>query len=134
MEGWRANSLLWQAAAMDFSPGERAVLAQMRHLYTAAGRDQQIKALTNQWPPTHHESYRKAYAELVAKQLIHDRHGQSFRITDAGLKALGVTPVIPPSPSPRAVAAPVRQVRAVPQAKPQTPGLMGFVKGLLGRR
>jgi uncharacterized protein YjhX (UPF0386 family) len=119
---------------MDFSPGERAVLAQMRHLYTAAGRDQQIKALTNQWPPTHHETYRRAYAELVAKQLIHDTHGQSFRITDAGLKALGVTPVIPPSPSPRVHAAPARPVQVVAQAKPQAPGLMGFVRGILGRR
>ena len=119
---------------MDFSPGERAVLAQMRHLYTAAGREQQIKALTNQWPPTHHETYRKAYAQLVAKQLIHDSHGQSFRITDAGLKALGVTPVIPPSPPPRAELPPAPQLQAVAQAKPQAPGLMGFVRGLLGRR
>lgn len=120
---------------MDFSPGERAVLAQMRHLYTAAGRDQHIKALTNQWPPTHHETYRKAYAELVAKQLIHDTHGQSFRITDAGLKALGITPVIPPSPSPspRVAAAPARPFQAVAQAKPQAPGLKGFVRGILGR-
>ena len=119
---------------MDFSPGERAVLAQMRHLYRAAGRDQQIKALTMQWPPSHHETYRKAYAELVAKQLIHDSHGQSFRITDAGLKALGVTPVIPPSPSPRAEAPPAPPRPAVARAKPQAPGLMGFVRGLLGRR
>ncbi len=119
---------------MDFSPGERAVLAQMRHLYTAAGREQQIKALTNQWPSTHHETYRKAYAALVAKQLIHDTHGQSFRITDAGLKALGVTPVIPPSPSPRTEAPHAPQVQAVAQAKPQAPGLKRFVRGLLGRR
>ena len=119
---------------MDFSPGERAVLAQMRHLYRAAGREQQIKALTMQWPPTHHETYRKAYAQLVAKQLIQDSHGQSFRITDAGLKALGVTPVIPPSPPPRAEAAPARQVQAAAQARPQAPGLMGFFRGLLGRR
>jgi uncharacterized protein YjhX (UPF0386 family) len=119
---------------MEFSPGEKAVLAQIRHLYRAAGRDQQIKALTMQWPPTHHETYRKAYAELVAKQLIHDSHGQSFRITDAGLKQIGVTPVLPPGPSPRVDAPRPQQAQAAAQATPRSSGVMGYVKGLLGRR
>jgi hypothetical protein len=78
---------------MDLSPGEKAVLGQIRVLYsTAAGRDQQIKALTAQWPPTHHQAYEKAYEGLLAKRLIQDASTQLFRITDAGLKAIGFAP------------------------------------------
>jgi uncharacterized protein YjhX (UPF0386 family) len=79
-------------SAMDLSPGEKAVLGQIRVLYaTAAGRNQQMKALTAQWPPTHHDAYSKAYGGLLAKRLIQDAGGQVFRITDAGLRAMGVT-------------------------------------------
>lgn len=76
---------------MDLSPGEKAVLGQIRVLYaTAAGRDHQIKALTAQWPPSHHDAYRKAYGGLLAKRLIRHAGAQVFRITDAGLKAMGI--------------------------------------------
>ena len=78
---------------MDLTPGEKAVLNQIRVLYaTAGGRDQQVKALLMQWPPTHYEAYRKAYGSLIAKAVIEDADGQSFRLTDIGLKAIGVAP------------------------------------------
>jgi hypothetical protein len=115
---------------MDFSPGEKAVLGQMRVLYQTAGRTQQVKALTSQWPPTHYETYRSAYAGLVAKQLIHDRGAQTFSITDAGLRALGVSPPTPRVETPQ----PVRRAEAPAAAsKPRENGLMRFVRGLFGR-
>jgi len=93
---------------MDLSPGEKAVLGQIRVLYSsAAGRDQQIKALTAQWPPTHHAAYEKAYWGLLAKRLIQDAGEQVFRITDAGLKAMGL-----------AIATPQAQVRAADERRP----------------
>jgi hypothetical protein len=92
---------------MDLSPGEKAVLGQIRVLYaTAAARDQQIKRLTAQWPPTHHQAYEKAYEGLIAKRLIKDAGAQLFTITDAGLKAMGI-----------AVAKPQAQVRTGDKAR-----------------
>ena len=85
---------------MDFTPGEKSLLAQMRLLYQASGRLQLVNALTSAWPPTHHEAYRTAYASLVARQLIHDAGGQTFSITDAGLRALGIRQAPAPRPSP----------------------------------
>jgi hypothetical protein len=121
---------------MDLTPGEKAVLGQIRMLYsTAASRDQQIKALTMQWPPLHYETYKKAYARLLAKRLIQEAGAQLFRITDAGLKAIGV-----------AIAKPQPQVRAAPRQQPAQPvhsdnvgkqrdgnALSRFVVGLLRR-
>jgi hypothetical protein len=96
---------------MDLSPGEKAVLGQIRVLYSnAAGRDQQIKALTAQWPPTHHAAYERAYGELLAKRLIQDAGEQVFRITDVGLKAMGL-----------AIAKPQAQVRATDERRPAQP-------------
>jgi hypothetical protein len=76
---------------MDLTPGEKAVLGQIRVLYsTEAARNQHIKALMMQWPPTHYEAYKKSYVGLLAKQLIEDAGAQVFRITDSGLRAIGV--------------------------------------------
>ena len=101
---------------MDLTPGEKAVLGQIRVLYATAGtRDQQLKALLMQWPPTHYDAYRKAYGSLLAKELVQDAGGQSFRITDAGLKAIGVSPR-PAAP----LAAERRVVQPVP-AQPVAP-------------
>lgn len=74
---------------MDLTPGEKAVLAQIRALYKVSGREQLLKALLSQWPPTHHGAYGSAYAGLVAKRLIDQTSAQGFRITDAGLTAIG---------------------------------------------
>ena len=76
---------------MDLTRGEKAVLAQIRVLYyNAAKREQPIKALLGLWTPTHYETYRAAFAGLVAKQLISENGSQLFRITDAGMKAIGI--------------------------------------------
>jgi hypothetical protein len=56
---------------MDLTPGEKAVLGQIRVLYcVAAARNHPLKALMMQWPPTHHEAYQKSYVGLLARQLI----------------------------------------------------------------
>lgn len=87
---------------MDLTPGEKAVLAQIRVLYSAAAaREQQLKALMMQWPPIHCQAYQKAYGALLAKELIQDVGTQVFRITDAGLRAIGVSTVAQPRPQPR---------------------------------
>jgi hypothetical protein len=126
---------------MDLTPGEKAVLGQIRVLYsTAGGRDQQVKALLMQWPPTHYEAYQRAYGNLVAKQLIQDADAQSFRITDAGLKAIGVS-----APRPRVQLTVVEKPQAMPQVAAQPPakamkrsGVRGafsrLVTGLLRQR
>lgn len=101
---------------MDLTPGEKAVLNQIRVLYaTAGGRDQQVKALLMQWPPTHYEAYRKAYGSLIAKAVIEDADGQSFRLTHIGLKAIGV------APRPAVQAAEERRAAQPAPAKPITP-------------
>ncbi len=75
---------------MYLTPGEKAVLAQIRALYATAGaRDQQLKALHMQWTPSHYEAYQEAFGGLRSKQLVADVGAQSFRITDAGLRAIG---------------------------------------------
>jgi hypothetical protein len=77
---------------MDLTPGEKTVLRQIRALYaTEARREHQLKALMMQWPPIHHEAYRRAYGGLLAKLLIQDVDAQIFRITETGLGAIGVT-------------------------------------------
>jgi hypothetical protein len=76
---------------MDLTPGERAVLNQLRELYAkTSGRDHPLTRLTTQWPPTHYEAYRKALAGLLKKDLLRaPNNGQAVRFTDAGLKAAG---------------------------------------------
>lgn len=77
---------------MDLTPGEKAVLRQIRALYAIDGQHElQVKALLMQWPPIHHETYRRSYAGLISKLLIEEVGTQIFRITEAGLSAIGVT-------------------------------------------
>ena len=90
---------------MDLTPGEKAVLGQIRVLYaTEARREHQVKALMMQWPPIHHEAYKRAYGGLLAKLLIQDVDAQIFRITESGLGAIGV-------------AVPKAQLQAQPQPR-----------------
>lgn len=78
---------------MDLTPGEKAVLRQIRALYaTEARREHQIKALMMQWPPIHQEAYNRAFGGLLAKLLIQNVDAQVFRITETGLGAIGVVP------------------------------------------
>jgi hypothetical protein len=85
---------------MDLTPGEKAVLAQIRVLYKIAGeRDQQHKALQMQWTPSHYDVYQRAFGSLLAKQLVEDAGAQCFRVTDTGLRAIGVSaPLSKPAP------------------------------------
>ena len=74
----------------EFTPGERAVLNQIRALYASVReRHHQLKALTMQWPPMHYEAYKSSFDRLVARRLIAG-NGPVFVITDSGLSALGV--------------------------------------------
>lgn len=115
---------------MDFTPGEKAVLAQIRVLYSIAGeREQQSKALRMQWTPSHYDAYQRAFGGLLEKQLVEDAGAQSFRITDAGLKAIGVS-------VPR-VMPPVQDVGEPQGAPRQVRGRSAFsrlMSGLLGER
>jgi hypothetical protein len=90
---------------MHLTPGEKAVLGQIRVLYASESRrEHQVKALMMQWPPIHHEAYKKAYGGLLAKLLIQDVDAQVFRITETGLGAIGVTvPRTQVQPQPRRV-------------------------------
>jgi hypothetical protein len=125
---------------MDLTPGEKAVLGQIRVLYCAtAQREQPIKALHAQWLPAHYEAYRKAYGGLLAKRLVQATSAQMFTITDAGLQAIGVA-----TPRKRAQA-PERRLAQAGEPLPRPPsspdarrrrgsGLSRLVKGLLGAK
>jgi hypothetical protein len=120
---------------MQLTPGEKTVLAQVRVLYQAAGREQPLKALIAQWPPTHYETYRTAYAALVAKQLLEETGAQIFRLTNAGLRAIGAAPVKPQPQAPRA-SQPGAVVQRAPQPaapKPRRSMLSRLARGVLGR-
>ena len=119
---------------MDLTPGERAVLSQIRVLYsTDARRDQQIKALALQWTPMHYEAYKKAYARLVAKGLIQDADAQLLRITDAGLEAIGVAAARPQPQVRRNDERPAQPVASrEADKKPIKPAASG-VRGALSR-
>ena len=81
---------LTRGQQVDLTRGEKAVLAQIRVLYyNAAKREQQVNALMGLWPPTHYQTYRAAFAGLVAKQLISDKGAQLFKITDAWAESHG---------------------------------------------
>ena len=117
---------------MDLTPGEKAVLAQIRVLYKEAGRDQQTKALTMQWPQTHYETYAAGYAGLVEKQLLQGLDAQRFRITDLGLNALGIS-----APAPMAqVQAPRKEARPVEVYRDLSPKprrtVLSRLRGLFG--
>jgi hypothetical protein len=114
---------------MSYTPGEKAVLAQLRHLWsTTAAREQQVKVLVTQWPPTHVETYSKAFQALVTSGLIDHTGGQTFTITDAGLLAIGAE-IPKPQPKPSSIAKPATV--AVVQEPPKKRS--GFLARLLGR-
>ena len=118
---------------MDLTPGEKAVLAQIRVLYyNGAKREQQVKALLGLWPPTHYETYRGAFAGLVAKKLISDTGAQLFIITDAGLKVMGVAV---PQPGKRQVAqrGPSQQANSRPAVETQPTRPVKGIRGALSR-
>jgi hypothetical protein len=81
---------------MDLTPSERAVLGQIRVLFLeASGRTFRLRELTSRWPVLHHDAYSGGYAGLMKMGLIAgSADGQGFSITNAGLGALGVAPVV----------------------------------------
>jgi len=114
---------------MSYTPGEKAVLAQLRHLWSSAAvREQQIKVLVTQWPASHVETYSKAFQSLVTAGLIEHTGGQTFSITDAGLLAIGA-----PIPEPK-VTEPVAAKKSAPVVVQEPPKKRsGFLARLLGR-
>ena len=113
---------------MEFTPGERAVLNQIRVLYASSSRtEQQMKALTMQWAPNHFDSYRKAYRALIEKRLIDDTGTQIFHITEAGLRAIGVAVPRPQPVAPRIVMARA-EAQPAPTPRPRR-GLLSFLRG-----
>ena len=114
---------------MELTPGEKTVLRQIGVLYSTAGaRDQQLKALFMQWPPSHHDAYHKAYGGLVAKQLIQDSGTQSFKITDAGLKALGVA-----IPRPNVQVISPQEMRPMPRIETSSQAQVNRKRGVFSR-
>jgi hypothetical protein len=60
---------------------------------------QQHKELQMQWTPSHYDAYQRAFGSLLAKQLVEDAGAQCFRVTDTGLRAIGVSaPLSKPAP------------------------------------
>jgi hypothetical protein len=113
---------------MSYTPGEKAVLAQLRHLWSSAGvREQQVKVLVTQWPASHVETYSKAFQALITAGLIEHTGGQTFTITDAGLLAIGAEI---PKPQPKPATAP-KAAPVVVQEPPKKRS--GFLARLLGR-
>ncbi len=125
---------------MDLTPGEKAVLGQIRVLYASeARRDHQIKALMMQWPPVHQEAYNRAYGGLLAKLLIQDVGAQMFRITETGLSAIGVAPRAPAPPRERRAdegksSPPVSSPAAAKRKAGAFSRLLGALRGGAGNR
>lgn len=115
---------------MDLTPGEKAVLGQIRVLYShGAQPDQQIKALMLQWPPTHYETYKGAFGGLLAKQLIQRTGGEVFRITQTGLAAIGVV-VRKPQPQARPT---IPQAQLQPNIVQQAPKVRSGIRNAFSR-
>ena len=113
---------------MSYTPGEKAILAQLRHLWSSAGvREQQVKVLMTQWPASHVETYSKAFQTLISAGMIEHTGGQTFTITDAGLLAIGAEI---PKPQPKPAATP-KAAPIVVQEPPKKRS--GFLARLLGR-
>ena len=113
---------------MSYTPGEKAILAQLRHLWSSAAvREQQVKVLVTQWPASHVETYSKAFQSLITAGLIEHTGGQTFSITDAGLLAIGAEI---PKPQPKQSSSP-KPAPVVVQEPPKKRS--GFIARLLGR-
>ena len=96
---------------MDLTPGERAILNQLRHLQTSsATRVHPMTAVTSHWPALHYEAYRHSFSGLIGKKLVQpEANGQMVRLTAEGFEALGLA--VPPPPA-------VAVRRAAPKAPP----------------
>ena len=115
---------------MSFTPGEKAVFAQIRQLHAASGtREQQVKTLMTQWPAGHAETYGKAFQALIAKGLIRHDGGQTFVITDAGFGTIGAA-IPKPQPEPAVKIAPAAKANPQPSLQPvKKPSLLRRLMG-----
>ncbi len=86
---------------MEFTPGERAVLGQLRDLYMRTSeREHQLAAITGEWAPIVYEAYKGVLADLVRKGLLQATNkGRAVAITDAGFEAMSIGK--PPAPTDR---------------------------------
>ena len=119
---------------MDLSPGEKAVLGQIRVLYQEAAGDQLFRALIGQWPPAHYQAYADAYERLMVKGFIQATNGQAFTLTDKGLKTLGLARPAPPVETPCKVQRRPVHPRPIIKAEPRRSMLSRLVGSFLGRR
>jgi len=118
---------------MDLTPGEKAVLGQIRVLYAEGAVEGLLSALIRQWPPAHYQAYSNSYAGLLAKRFIELKDAQTFKLTELGRKALGIAPASSPAAPPRKIER--RPIRLRPVSAPEVrPSVMSrFVRSLLGR-
>ena len=80
---------------MELTPGERLILRQLGDLYGATSRrEHPLGKITGQWPAMHIEAYRGVLGSLISKNLVELADQQrALRITDAGMRALGLAEV-----------------------------------------
>ena len=131
---------------MELTPGERAILSQLRDLYTSTTKlEHPLQTITSQWLPPVFEAYKGVLSGLVAKGFLRATNkGRAVEITAEGLKAMGVriaaeSPAqsVPPSPPRRTVApqlsaAGKRDSRPARHGEPgRKPRMIGKVLGLL---
>ena len=73
---------------MDLTPGERAVLMQVRELFRQASvRAYAVDQLASRWPPAHTKAFRAGYEGLVRRGLL-VQSGKLFGISSTGLKLM----------------------------------------------
>jgi hypothetical protein len=112
---------------MELTPGERAVLAQIRRLcLDTRAPAHPLRAVMAEWPASHHEAYRSAFRRLFARSLIQvSADKQAFRVTDPGLCLLGL--VKQKLDVPKRGVAPAKRHSARPK------GLTGWLRNKLVR-
>ena len=77
---------------MELTPGERLILRQLGDLYVSTSRrEHPLGKITSQWPAMHVEAYRGVLGSLISKNLVElDGQGRALRLTDAGMRAMGL--------------------------------------------
>jgi len=124
---------------VDLTPGERALLGQLRDLYSSTSkREHPLGTITGQWPPIHYEAYKDVLKSLVARRLLDAvGNGHALRITDEGFQAMGLrapaddsTQTIDLKPFPKREPAPTAARPPSPRtepAKPRSSGKLGLL-------
>src|SRR5687768_10041830 len=110
---------------MELTPGERAILGQLRDLYTSTSKlEHPLPTITSQWLPPLFEAYKGVLSGLVTKGFLRaTNQGRSVEITAEGLKAMGIQIAsarasVAPSPPPRTQTVPGK-VSATSKSEPK---------------